>query len=203
MEAGWMRFAGRGRLGRFANGMAALAAPPHKARTELAGMSANGFIAPDATLYHRNLRLGKNVFIGERVVLFERERNGSLTLGDRVYIYRDTILETGFGGSIRVHDHASIHPRCQINAFVADIEIGRGVMIAPNCVLYSYDHGILPHCEIRDQPFKSKGPIVIGDESWLGANVTVLSGVRVGRGAVLAAGAVVTRGRAGRSHRRG
>ena len=178
-------------FGRFANRMAGLAAPPHKARTELAGLGPNGYIAPDATIYHENVRLGKHVFIGDRVILFQREKHGTLTLGDRVCIYRDSILETGFGGSITVHDHASIHPRCQINAFVADIEIGRGVMMAPNCALYSYNHGVLPDQAIRDQPLESKGGIVIGDESWLGVNVTVLSGVRIGRGVVVAAGAVV------------
>jgi acetyltransferase-like isoleucine patch superfamily enzyme len=92
---------------------------------------------------------------------------------------------------VLVHDHASIHPRCQINAFVADIEIGRGVMMAPGCALYSYNHGILPASRIREQPLESKGGIVIGEESWLGVNVVVLSGVRIGAGAVLAAGAVV------------
>ena len=36
-------------------------------------------------------------------------------------------------------------------------------------------------------------PIVIEDDVWIGANVTVVGGVRVGRGAVVAAGAVVTK----------
>jgi acetyltransferase-like isoleucine patch superfamily enzyme len=186
-----MRFAGRGRLGRFANRMAALAAPPHKARTQLASLSPNGFISPDATIFHERLHLGRHVFIGDRVVLFQREPNGSLTLGDRVYLYRDTILETGFGGSINVHEQASIHPRCQINAFVADIEIGRGVMIAPGCALYSYNHGIAPGEAIRNQALESKGSISIGEESWIGVNAIILSGVRIGAGAVIAAGAVV------------
>ena len=134
-KRGWMRWAGRGRLGRFANRMAALAAPPHKARTELAGLSVKGFISPSATLYHDRLELGKHVYIGDRVVLFQRQKDGFLRLGDRVCIHRDGILETGSGGSILVDEDVSIHPRCQINAFVANIEIGRGVMIAPNCAL--------------------------------------------------------------------
>jgi acetyltransferase-like isoleucine patch superfamily enzyme len=35
--------------------------------------------------------------------------------------------------------------------------------------------------------------IVLGDDTWLGANVVVLKGVTIGRGAVVVAGAVVTR----------
>jgi len=40
---------------------------------------------------------------------------------------------------------------------------------------------------------KTKGPIVVGDDVWLGHRSTVLSGVSIGQGAVIAAGAVVTR----------
>jgi acetyltransferase-like isoleucine patch superfamily enzyme len=71
------------------------------------------------------------------------------------------------------------------------IEIGSGVMIAPTCALYSYNHGIAPNQTIRKQPLQSKGPIIIGDEAWLGVRATILSGVKIGNGAVIGAGSVV------------
>lgn len=43
-----------------------------------------------------------------------------------------------------------------------------------------------------DRDTRSKGNVNIGNDVWLGANVTILSGVRIGDGAVVAAGAVVT-----------
>jgi acetyltransferase-like isoleucine patch superfamily enzyme len=46
---------------------------------------------------------------------------------------------------------------------------------------------------IRRQPLHSKGGIVIEDDVWLGVGVIVLDGVRIGRGAVVGAGAVVTK----------
>ena len=73
-----MRWAGRGCRALCQPRMAALAAPPHKARTELAGLSPNGYISADATLYHDRLELGKHVFIGDRVVLFQRQKDGSM-----------------------------------------------------------------------------------------------------------------------------
>jgi acetyltransferase-like isoleucine patch superfamily enzyme len=65
--------------------------------------------------------------------------------------------------------------------------------IASGCALYSYDHGILPNMLIGKQPLQSKGRILIDDDAWLGFGVIVLSGVRIGKGAVVGAGSVVTR----------
>jgi acetyltransferase-like isoleucine patch superfamily enzyme len=65
-------------------------------------------------------------------------------------------------------------------------------MISPNCALYSYNHGIEPDKPIRKQPLETKGGIVIDDDAWLGFGVIVLDGVRIGKGAVIGAGSVVT-----------
>ena len=71
--------------------------------------------------------------------------------------------------------------------------IGNVVDIAPNCAFYSYDHGFAPDRPIREQPLKTKGDIVIEDEVWIGVGVIVLNGVRIGKGAVIAAGSVVVK----------
>jgi len=48
-------------------------------------------------------------------------------------------------------------------------------------------------CAGKDVDSQSKGDIIVDDDVWIGANAIVLSGVRVGQGAVIAAGAVVTK----------
>jgi acetyltransferase-like isoleucine patch superfamily enzyme len=188
----WMRYAGLSHLGRLATRLAIWFAPPHKARKALAGMNPKGYISPSATIYHDYLLLGANVFIDDRVLMFQRKQGGKIEVGDSVSIHRDTIIETGFGGTITIGAKTGIHPRCQINANVAAIQIGTGVGIAPNCAIYSYDHGVGADEGIFDQPLQTKGPVIIGDGAWLGAGVIVLSGVRIGRGAAIAAGSVVT-----------
>jgi len=187
-----MKFAGLGPAGRLATRMAAWTAPPHKARTYLAYMSTRGYISARTTIYHKQLKLGRHVFVDDGVVVFQRQQGGPLEIGDRVCLYRDTIIETGFGGSLVIGEGASIHPRCQINAYVVPIHIGKGVMIAPSCALYPYDHGILPGQSIISQPLQSRGPINIGDGAWLGFGVIVLGGVTIGAGAVVGAGSIVT-----------
>lgn len=188
----WMRFAGLNGWRRIATCLATWFAEPHKARVYLSRMNPKGYVAPSVTIYHSDLRLGANVFIDERVVIFQRKGGGPIELGDRVCIYRDTIIETGYSGSLTIDAEASIHPRCQINAYKVPVRIGRGVMIGPGCAFYPYDHGVAPDQPIREQPLQSKGSIVIGDEAWLGFGVIVLGGVRIGEGAVIGAGSVVT-----------
>jgi acetyltransferase-like isoleucine patch superfamily enzyme len=78
-----------------------------------------------------------------------------------------------------------------LSAYKGTIHIGTGVMMAPYCALYPYDHGILPGMPSRKQPLRSRGGIVIGDEAWLGVGVIILDGVRIGAGAVVGAGSVV------------
>lgn len=67
------------------------------------------------------------------------------------------------------------------------ISIGNGVVISKNVTIRdSDDHRISPGGKIS-------APIVIEDHVWIGLNATILKGVRIGSGSVIAAGAVVTR----------
>ena len=106
--------------------------------------------------------------------------------------------ERGFfgasGGRIDVGDRVSFNTNVHINAEVGgSITIGDFCLIGPNVVIRSADHRFdrldIP---IRDQGHVCK-PIVIESDVWLGANVVVVAGVRIGHGAVVAAGAVVTK----------
>lgn len=188
----WMHYAGLSGFGRIATRLATWFAPPHKARTYLAKLNPQGYIAPSATIYHSALRLGANVFIDDRVMIFQSQEGGSVELDDRVSILRDTILETGNGGSVTIGADTYIHPRCQLNAYVTSIQIGCDVQIAPNCAFYPHNHGMKLDELIKNQPLQTKGGILIEDDVWLGFGVIVLSGVRIGKGAVIGAGSVVT-----------
>jgi acetyltransferase-like isoleucine patch superfamily enzyme len=189
----WLKHQRNPFLGPMARRMAVLFVPAFKPRMYLAKMSPVGFVEPTAQISHDDLRLGKHCFIGDRVVIHQRKGGRFVLLGDHVCLYRDTIIETGTGGYVGIEEHASLHPSCYISAFKSPIVIGKGVMLAPFCVLYSHSHGLEQNVPIREQPLTSNGPIIIEDEAWLGACVTVLSGVRIGKGAAVGAGSVVTK----------
>lgn len=77
--------------------------------------------------------------------------------------------------------------------FVDDVEIriGDGVMIAPGVTLTTTGHPV--HPGLREDFRRFSKPIVIEDKVWIGSNAVVLPGVRIGYGAVVGAGSVVTR----------
>lgn len=72
-----------------------------------------------------------------------------------------------------------------------EVRIGARVQIGPRVSFETMGHGL------DYVPGKGRGrtsaPIVVEDEVWIGANVVILPGVTVGRGAVVAAGAIVNR----------
>ncbi len=189
----WMRFAGLSRVGRIATRLATWFAPPYKARINLAYMNERGFVSPTATIYHAGLRLGKHVFVGDRVTIYQGKQGGPVELGDRVSVFGDNLIETGRGGSVQVGPETRIHRGCHLMAYKAPIRIGRDVGISQNCAFYSYSHGFAGDEPISKQPLQTKGPIIVDDYAWLGVGVIVLDGVRIGKGAVIGAGAVVTR----------
>jgi acetyltransferase-like isoleucine patch superfamily enzyme len=187
-----MRFAGRSPAGRLATRLASWAVPPYKGRCILAQLSPRGYISPRSTIYHSDLRLGKHVHIGDGVVIYQDRNGGPVVLEEGTHLHDDVVIEIGPGGSLSIGAQTHIQRGCQITAYEAAIEIGRRVQIAPYCAFYSYDHGMALETPMSHQPLRSKGPIEVGDDAWLGVGVIVLSGVRIGKGAVVGAGAVVT-----------
>jgi acetyltransferase-like isoleucine patch superfamily enzyme len=155
-------------------------------------MNSKGYVSPSATLHHGELRLARNVYIGDRAIIYQSRNGGPVELAEGVHLYSDIIIETGDGGHITIGADTHIQPRCQLSAYKGYIQIGSRVDIAPNCSFYPYNHAFAPGSAIRYQPLITKGGIVIDDDSWLGVGVIVLDGVRIGKGAVVGAGSVVT-----------
>lgn len=187
----WMSRSGYGFWGRLATRFAAWFYPPYFARVSLSNYSRKGYISPAATIFHHEFHRGDNIFIDERVLIFQAPGGGPVRFGDRVRIFRDTIIQTGRGGEVVIDSFSAIQPRCIFSAYKGPINIGKGVQIAPNCSFYSYDHGIAAGELIGKQPLTTKGGIVVGDDAWLGVGVTVLDGVSIGKGTVIGAGSVV------------
>ncbi len=181
-------------VGRLALEAARAAAGVYKDRKILATLTQRPWISPRAEIRCPNLIVGPQCFIDDRVTIYAHEGGGRVELGPRVHIYRDTIIEIGYGGSVIIGEFTHIQGRCNLKGFVSDLIIGSNVQIAPGCAFSPYEHVFDdPNRPIWAQGLRSKGPIVVEDDVWLGLDVKVLDGVTIGRGAVVGAGAVVTK----------
>ena len=145
------------------------------------------------------LRHPINISIGDRVaiddyVLMDASGAGEegIVLGDDVIISRNCVVQ-GKTGSIVIQNKADIGVQT-IMSSASGVHIGRSVLIAGNCYIgggrYVTERLDVP---IMEQGLYSKGPVVIEDDVWLGAGVIVLDGLRIGKGCIVGAGAVVTK----------
>ena len=91
---------------------------------------------------------------------------------------------------IRIDQGTYLNRYTMIDAHFA-ISIGRNCMIGPYCYITDANHGRATGALVKEQKMEPQ-PVVIEDDVWLGAGVVVLPGVRLGRGCVIGAGAVVT-----------
>ena len=99
--------------------------------------------------------------------------------------------------NLSIGDGSSIPKGSVFYCTEAPLTIGRKVIFGPNPTIITGDHRInVVGKFIMDSNEKlpeNDAPVVIEDDVWCGANVTILKGVTIGRGSVVAAGAVVTK----------
>lgn len=99
--------------------------------------------------------------------------------------------------NMTVGDYTSIPKGATFYCTEAPLTIGKKVIFGPHPTIITGDHRIdVIGKYIMDSTEKlpeNDAPVVIEDDVWTGANVTILKGVTIGRGSVIAAGAVVTK----------
>lgn len=150
-------------------------------------------IGRNVTLRHpHRITLGDRVVIGDGCTLDAKGRGGEgIVIRDNVFLGTGSILSMA-GGGIEIDEGANIGSYCRIGTF-GRTRIGKKALLAAYCYVVGATHRTdrldIP---ILDQPNDTKGGAVVGDGTWLGARVTVLDGVTVGRDAIVGAHAVVT-----------
>ena len=118
--------------------------------------------------------------------------DGRLSLG-RGTVFESGVTLSSVAGQIRIGQDTYVSRGATIGAILR-IEIGDHVLIGPGCYITDADHRFSDlEAPVSGQGMIAKGPTVIGDNVWLGANVVVTSGVTVGRRSVIGANSVVTR----------
>jgi acetyltransferase-like isoleucine patch superfamily enzyme len=132
----------------------------------------NHFVIEDLSM----MQLSKSVVIGPYNVFFvtnydEKTKNSSLIIGEESYI-----------GELN-----------NIRASGGNIIIGKKCLISQQVSLIAANHLTAKDKFIKDQAWTSGMDIVIEDDVWIGCGAQIMPGVRIGKGAIVAAGSVVTK----------
>jgi acetyltransferase-like isoleucine patch superfamily enzyme len=145
---------------------------------------------------------GRNVNIHE-LALLELPMNSCIWLGNNTFIARAGLIHPSSGQEIYIGEYATVQERCLLSG---NVKIGRYSVIAPNFYASSGSHffDIIPELTIRDQDslvmhdpkyteLRQGKPIEVQEDCWIGINVSVMSGVTIGKGSIIGANSVVTK----------
>jgi len=150
----------------------------------------------------------KNILIGKEVVfhkvpLIEIHPAAKLIIGNNVKINSENrgyhlnmygrckIMLDRPGASISIGDNTRVHGSCIHSC--ENIEIGKNCLIAANCQIIDSNGHDISYPDVANR-INTKGytkPVYIEDNVWLGTNVVVLPGVRIGAGSIISANSVV------------
>lgn len=135
--------------------------------------------------YGSKLQFGLPILISMKAKFRIDKGNSKIVLGKMVDIKENCRLDA-VGGEIHLGKNVFLN-RNTVIVSMQEVEIGDYTKIGPNLIIYDHDHD---YCGDRTKYLSA--PVKIGKNVWIGANCTILKGVKIGNNSVIAAGTVVT-----------
>lgn len=138
---------------------------------------------------HGKARIPRSTVVEPLAVIYLGPR-ATLELGAMNILYPGASIRID-QGHMRTGREVSFGPGCHIYEPRAGLTIGNHCLIGGGVLICGVNHGYaLRQVPMRRQPARA-APIVIGDDVWIGMGAIILPGVTLGRGSIVAAGAVV------------
>ena len=145
-----------------------------------------------------SIKYPSNIIIGERhITIADNVSFGKLlvmTVWDSFPIYDGSIQK--FNPTVSIGENCSFGDYLHLTC-INRIQIGDNVLTGRCVTITDNGHGTTDADSLIIPPAKrslySKGPVVIEDDVWIGDKATILPGVTIGKGAVIAANSVVTK----------
>jgi acetyltransferase-like isoleucine patch superfamily enzyme len=156
--------------------------PEHKEWAEVWQMEIQNHMRKMETV-----EIGKGCFIAPEAQLFA-EPGRPIRLGDNSFIAADCVIH----GPVEIGQHVSINHHVTLDGGRKGIRIGKYSRIAAYTSAYAFNHGMEAEKLIQEQAITSLG-IEIGEDVWIGANVGIVDGVKIGDKSIIGMGSVVTK----------
>lgn len=134
---------------------------------------------------------GNKLLIDDYAVLDPQGVGASLILGDRVSIGKFSLV-VAKKGQIVLAPGVNIASHCRI-ATESSIEIGESTLIAAYCYIGPGNHQRAEDGPLIEQPMDQRGGVRIGKHVWIGTRATIMDGVKIGDGAIIAAHSFVNK----------
>jgi acetyltransferase-like isoleucine patch superfamily enzyme len=120
-------------------------------------------------------------------VEFDFDRTSVATINEKASFRNNCVVRVRDNAKLKIGEFSNFNNGCIITCREL-INIGDRVSFGPNVMIFDHDHDYKSNDYIHN--FKTK-PIVIEDDVWVGANVTILKGSIIKKGAVIGANSVV------------
>lgn len=123
----------------------------------------------------------------KRKTLLKMSKNAELLIQEKLQIFSGSVISIAENARLELGGNGFINHECHIDCFNS-IRVGKGTIIAKGVYIRDSDNHALEY-----KSYIKSLPIDIGEHCWIGMRATILKGVHIGNGAVVAAGSMVTK----------
>lgn len=122
-------------------------------------------------------------------IIWKIEYGRRLKIGSKVSLRRGVIINIQKEGSIQIGDNTFFNNYCSLNSHGL-IKIGNDCLFGENVKVYDHNHIFNTQKKINEEKF-NVGKVIIGNNCWIGSNVTITKGTVIGDNCTISAGCVL------------
>ena len=145
-----------------------------------------------AALYNKQSCIHSSVYFDKSFSIKIEYNQAILRINENVLFKQNCSVNIFENGKLTIEENVFFNAGCSIVS-LNNIHIGRNTIIGENVKMYDHNHAYKDLDKlIREQGFTT-APIYIEEDCWIGSNVVILKGVRIGRHSVIGANCIINK----------